>query len=196
MKTLLIGTHNRHKVKEISHLLSEIHFEIKSLDDFPKITEVEENGKTLEENAALKAKSYGDASGLLTIADDTGLEVDALNGAPGVFSARYAGAKCSYEDNNKKLIQELSNQTNRKAEFKCVIACYDPSKKTIEYAKGILEGEILDSCQGTNGFGYDPIFYIPNLKKTLAQITLEEKNKISHRALALFKTKEILKKYA
>ena len=195
MKSVLIGTNNRHKVKEISNLLIGMPLEVKSLLDFPKIQAVDETGKTLEENAILKAKSYGQATGLLTLADDTGLEVSALNDEPGVMSARYAGEQCSYEDNNRKLLKELLKQQDRKAKFRCVIACYDPKNNILEVVEGALEGKILESVRGQNGFGYDPIFYLPQFKKTLAELSLEEKNKISHRALALIKAKEILKKY-
>jgi XTP/dITP diphosphohydrolase len=194
MKTLLIGTNNRHKVKEISDLLKGLPFEIKSLLNFPNISPVDETGKTLEENAILKAKAYGKATSLLTIADDTGLEVPSLNGAPGVFSARYAGEQCSFKDNNQKLIKELSqSKLDRTAQFRCVIACYDPEKDFVQTVEGILKGEILDIARGTNGFGYDPIFLVPRLAKTLAELSLEEKNRVSHRALALFKAKELLK---
>lgn len=196
MRPILIGTNNRHKVKEISDLLRGMPFEVKSLIDFPNISSVEENGKTLEENAVLKAKSYGKVTGLLTLADDTGLEVPALNGAPGVISARYAGEHCSYEDNNRKLLKELTQEKNRKAKFRCVIACYDPVKDFLQVIEGNLEGEILESIRGNNGFGYDPLFFVPQLEKTLAELSLEEKNRVSHRALALIKVKEILKKYA
>lgn len=196
MKSVLIGTNNRHKVKEISEILRETPLEIKSLIDFPKVSSVDETGKTLEENAVLKAESYGKMTGLLTIADDTGLEVAALNGEPGVLSARYAGEHCSYEDNNRKLLQELSSEKNRKAKFRCVIACYDPVKNFSQTVEGVLDGEILNEIRGKNGFGYDPVFYLPQFEKTLAELSSEQKNRISHRAIALIKAKEILKTYA
>lgn len=194
MTTLLLGTHNKHKVKEISYLLENIPFKIQSLDDFPNLSPVEENGETLEQNAVLKAKTYAKLTGLLTVADDTGLEVAALNGEPGVKSARYAGENCSYEDNNRKLLRELAglNSNQRTAKFRCVIACYDPNSNWLQLAEGVLSGEILPEMKGKNGFGYDPIFYVPSLGKTLAELTLEEKNTISHRALALKQAKKIL----
>ncbi len=195
---ILLGTNNRNKVKEISKLLADLPVKIKTLDDFPGVAPVEEDGETLEENAIKKAHFYSKATRMFTLADDTGLEVAALNGAPGVYSARYAGENCSYEDNNRKLISELEKikATNRAARFRCVIACADAEKGFLKVVDGSLIGTILDSIQGTHGFGYDPIFFVPEVKKTLAELTLEEKNKISHRALALNKAKEILKEVA
>jgi XTP/dITP diphosphohydrolase len=197
MKTLLIGTHNRHKVKEIAQFLQDLPWTIKSLLDFPQIPPVQEMGSTLKENAILKAKTYAKATGLLTLADDTGLEVDALHGAPGVYSARYAGENCTYFDNNQKLLRALEGLTSeqRTAKFKCVVACYEPASDHLQIAEGVLEGEILTKMQGQNGFGYDPVFFVPHLKKTLAELDLFEKNKISHRALALKKAKQILYAY-
>lgn len=197
MKPIVLGTHNPHKVQEISHLLLELPFEIKTLKDFPNITPVEENSSTLEENAEKKAKFYAKKTGLLTLADDTGLEVHSLNGEPGVVSARYAGENCSYEENNKKLIAKLASKKgkDREARFRTIIACHNPETGRTQMVEGFIAGEILDAIQGNHGFGYDPIFYIPKLGKTLAELTLEEKNKISHRAIALLKIKEVLKKY-
>lgn len=197
MKPIVLGTHNPHKVDEISHLLLELSFEIKTLKDFPELTPVEENHNTLEENAEKKAKFYAKKTGLLTLADDTGLEVLSLNGEPGVFSARYAGENCSYEENNKKLIEKLSGKKgkDREARFRSIIACHNPETGRTQMVEGSIAGQILDTIQGVHGFGYDPIFYIPKLGKTLAELTLEEKNKISHRAIALMKIKGILKNY-
>lgn len=197
MQQILIGSHNLHKVKEISNLLSDLPVTIKSLSDFPSISEVVEDGKTLKENAMKKAKNYAEKTNLLTLADDTGLEVDALAGDPGVRSARYAGEHCSYSHNNKKLLANLAHCRNgeRGAHFRCVIALCEPKTRLIQTAEGILHGEILTEERGKNGFGYDPIFFIPHLKKTLAELSMEEKNRISHRAQAVLKAKEILKKY-
>lgn len=196
MRTILLGTNNRHKIKEISSLLSELNLEIKTLADFPAVPSVNEDGETLEENALKKAKHYAQATGLFTFSEDTGLEVPALNGQPGVLSARYAGEQCSYEDNNRKLLSELSKMKtgNRNAYFRTVIALYDPVSDSVKTVEGKRAGKILEKPRGKNGFGYDPVFYLPELKKTLAELTLEEKNKISHRALALLKAKEFLKK--
>ena len=195
MKELLIGTHNKHKTEEIARLLKDLPLAIKDLSRFPQIAPVEEDGDTLLENAVKKAKYYSEKTGLMTLADDTGLEVDALNGEPGVKSARYAGDHCSYQDNNLKLLQALSGAKNgdRTAHFKCVIACYDPKTKGLKTAEGKITGRILASPRGRNGFGYDPVFYMPELKKTLAELSMEEKNTVSHRALAVLKMKDILK---
>ena len=125
------------------------------------------------------------------------MEVLSLNGEPGVFSARYAGENCSYEENNKKLIEKLSGKKgrDREARFRSIIACHNPETGRTQMVEGSIAGQILETIQGNHGFGYDPIFYIPKLGKTLAELTLEEKNKISHRAIALMKIKEILKNY-
>lgn len=195
---ILLGTHNKGKVKEISGLLSGLPVTLKTLDDFPDVAPVEEDGETLEENAIKKAHFYSKATGLFTLADDTGLEVAALKGAPGVYSARYAGEGCSYDDNNRKLIAELARikAQDRTARFRCVIACADAEKGFLKVVDGFIIGQILDSVKGAHGFGYDPIFFVPELKKTLAEIPLEEKNRISHRAIALGKAREILKEVA
>lgn len=197
MQQILIGTHNPHKVKEISNLLSDLPLTIKSLSDFPSLAEVVEDGQTLKENAIKKAKNYAEKTNLLTLADDTGLEVAALGGEPGIRSARYAGAHCSYSDNNKKLLANLEHCRNgeREAHFRCVIALCHPGSGLIQTVEGTLRGEILREERGKNGFGYDPLFFIPHLKKTMAELSLEEKNRISHRAQAVLKAKEILKKY-
>lgn len=196
MKELLLGTHNRHKIEEISVLLSGLPLKVKTLNDFPGVAPVEETGQTLEENAALKAEAYSRLTGLLTLADDTGLEVEALGGQPGVLSARLAGEHCSYLDNNRKLIQMLSGFKGKKraARFRCVIALKNPGNGAVQTLEGAIQGEILNSLQGGNGFGYDPVFYLPDLKKTLAELTLDEKNKVSHRAIALEKTRKALEK--
>lgn len=195
---ILLGTHNKGKVKEISGLLSGLPVTLKTLDDFPNVAVVEEDGETLEENAIKKAHFYSKATGLFTLADDTGLEVAALKGAPGVYSARYAGEGCSYDDNNRKLIAELAKikAQDRTARFRCVIACADAEKGFLKVVDGSIIGHILDTVKGGHGFGYDPIFFVPELKKTLAEIPLEEKNRISHRAIALGKAREILKEVA
>ena len=189
---LLIGTHNTHKTREIAKLLEGLPVQIRDLTSLPKIGTVEEDGETLLENAVKKAKHYGNLSGLATIADDTGLGVEALNGEPGVKSARYAGQDCSYDDNNLKLLKMLSQTKNgsRSAVFKCVIALYDPGSGKVLTEEGALKGEILHSPRGQNGFGYDPVFYLPEAGKTLAELSPDEKNRVSHRAIALFKMKK------
>jgi len=192
VKEILIGTHNRHKAKEISDLLADLSIKIRTLNDFPTIPPTVEDGETLEENALKKAREYSTKSGLFTLADDTGLEVKALNGAPGVYSARFAGEDCGYLDNNKKLLELLSQKKDRSASFRCVVACVDVVAGFERIVEGKVEGSITEEMKGTNGFGYDPVFYLPLLKKTLAEITLDEKNKVSHRALAIQKAKEII----
>lgn len=194
-KEILLGTHNLHKIREILDLLSDLPITIRTLVDFPHISPVEEDGKTLEENAEKKAKFYSKSTGLLTLADDTGLEVAILKGEPGVRSARYAGENCSYEENNQKLLAKLSGMENgeRLARFRCCLALFDPEKKDLRIVEGSIQGEIVRMVQGKNGFGYDPIFYLPQLKKTLAELSLEEKNRVSHRAIAILKAKEILR---
>lgn len=194
-KTILLGTHNLHKIKEISDLLSGLPLTIKTLTDFPHILPVTEDGETLEENAIKKAKFYSKSTGLFTLADDTGLEVTILKGEPGVRSARYAGEHCSYKENNQKLLSELSKvgDEERSARFRCLLALLDPEKDNLQVVEGFIEGKILKIARGQNGFGYDPIFYLPKLDKTLAELSLEEKNRVSHRAIAILKAKEVLR---
>jgi len=161
-------------------------FEFKTLADFPGAPEIKEDGLTLEENAIMKARSAAVFTGLPALADDTGLEVDALNGAPGVFSARYAGPACSYAENNIKLLAALAGlpAAKRSARFRCVMALVYPGGKSLT-AQGLLEGFITIRARGEGGFGYDPIFEVTALGKTLAELAPEEKNSISHRAAAL-----------
>lgn len=195
MKEILLGTYNRHKAREISELLSDLHIGVRTLNDFKGVPEVHEDGETLEANAVKKAREYGKATGLFTLSDDTGLEVDALNGAPGVYSARYAGEDCTFEDNNRRLLKELEGvpAEKRTARFRCVIACFDPVRGEARTVEGALDGRIVEGLRGGNGFGYDPVFFVPELGRTLAELTLEEKNRISHRGRALRLAKEILK---
>lgn len=188
---LLIGTFNQGKLKEYINGLSGLSFELISLNDLSDIKEVKETGKTLEENACLKAKGYAEQSGLMTLADDTALEVEALNGGPGIYSARYAPDDKSRRG---KMLAELQSAKNRKARFRCVICLAAPSGNT-QCVEGQLVGEILSEERGANGFGFDPIFYVPELKKTLAELSLEEKNKISHRAKAMKQARMLLKKF-
>ena len=196
MKKILIATRNKGKLKEMADKLKDLNIQFLSLDDIRSIPpeyEPEETGKDLEENAIIKAKAYGEKSKILTLADDTGLEVDALGGRPGVYSARYASG--SDEDRYRKLLSEMQNisENQRTACFKCVMAIYNPSNKTVKICKGACEGKIAKEPVGDNGFGYDPVFYIPQIKKTFAQLTKEEKSKISHRGKALEKVEKILR---
>lgn len=185
---ILLGTANLHKVEEISSILKG-EFIIRSLEKGSSFIEPEEIGTTISENAAIKAVYYGDKYNLLTLADDTGLEVEALNGQPGVHTARFAGEHATYEDNNFKLLRAMDafkSKNKRKAIFKTCIGFYEPNSKKIFFTEGFLEGIIAFEPIGNNGFGYDPIF-IPNetYPQTLAQLSKEEKNLISHRGRAL-----------
>lgn len=186
---LLFATQNEHKISEIKKIISP-NIAIQSLGDIHDSTDIPETGTTLEENALIKARFVYTKFNQNCFADDTGLEVEALNGAPGVYSARYAGEPKSDEKNMIKLLEELKNKTNRKAHFKCVIALILNGKEIL--FEGILKGEILPEKSGTNGFGYDPIFLPENSSKTLAEMSMEEKNKISHRAIAVKKLVEFL----
>ena len=182
---LLIATRNKGKMRELRRLLGGAAREIVSLDDLGIEGEIEETGATFEENAALKAEGYGALSGLPTLADDSGLEVDALGGAPGVRSARYGGADATDADRVALLLENLrkTGATDRSARFRCVIAISAPGERTRLYS-GVCEGVIAPEPRGRNGFGYDPIFEFPNLGMTMAELTDDRKNALSHRARA------------
>ena len=185
---IVIATRNRHKAVELQTLLHGVGYDAVRLDEIDpdgKIPEVEETGTTFKENALLKAQAIAKAPGLPAIGDDTGLEVDALGGAPGIFSARYAGENCTYEDNVKKLLRELSDVADdrRTARFKTV-AVY-VHKETELSAEGVVEGVITEKEEGVGGFGYDPVFSVLDMKKTYAQLADEEKNRVSHRGKAI-----------
>jgi XTP/dITP diphosphohydrolase len=193
-KQIVLATQNKHKIKEIADILGDLeNIEILDLSSFPPMDPVIEDGLTLEANAIIKAKAVFEHTKVLSLADDTGLMVDYLLGAPGVFSSRYAGENVSYADNNKKLLQELKGIPPRKrgARFKCCIALYDGN--TIHTFEGAVEGKILTEVHGTAGFGYDPLFLPNDYSLTYAELGDTEKNKISHRYNALFLTKDYLK---
>lgn len=194
MKKLLISTGNQDKIIEIRDEYQELDYEIVAPGQLGLELDVEETGSTLEENALLKARAGARASNLLTLADDTGLEVDALDGRPGIYSARFAGEEATYADNNQKLLKLLKDfpEEERTACFVTVAALVDPATGREETVRGICCGRIISEFRGDNGFGYDPIFYLPEKGKTFAELTTEEKNKISHRANALKKMKKIL----
>ena len=184
---LLIATGNSGKVREYAELLSGISFELVSLKDLGITHEVDETGETFEENAWLKASEYAALSGLLTLADDSGLEVDALGGDPGVRSARYGGDACQGdEDRVNLLLKNLEDVPwdKRTARFRCVIAVVESGGTAVTQAEGSVDGMIQYSPQGVDGFGYDPVFFIPSHYRTLAQISLAEKNQLSHRGNA------------
>jgi len=181
---IVLATGNQGKLKEFREMVKDFPVEIKSLSDFGPIPAVIEDGKTFEDNAYKKALFTAKVLGIPAIADDSGLVVDALDGAPGVYSARYAGKQATDADNINKLLRELDGESNRKAAFECVLSIAVPSGPALTYV-GRCEGEITNTPRGEKGFGYDPVFYYPPLDKTFAEITMEEKNKVSHRGKAL-----------
>ncbi|MEN8134117.1 MAG: XTP/dITP diphosphatase [Thermodesulfobacteriota bacterium] len=181
---LVLATRNEGKVKELRKVLSAFDIDLRSLNDFGPIPEAVEDGETFDENAYKKAIFTAKVLGLPAISDDSGLVVAALDGAPGVYSARYAGENASDEDNVKKLLKEMAGQNDRRAAFHCVISIAVPSGPALTY-EGKCEGTITTEAAGNGGFGYDPVFFSPELGKTFAESTIEEKNKISHRGRAL-----------
>jgi XTP/dITP diphosphohydrolase len=182
--TLVIATTNTGKTDEIRDMLNGFPVNVKSLADFGPTPPVEEDGETFDDNAYKKASFVSKILGLPALADDSGLVVNALDGAPGVFSARYAGENATDEDRYTKLLAEMKGQTNRRAAFECVISIAVPSGPALTY-EARCEGLIAQGPAGENGFGYDPIFYFPPLNKTFAQLTREEKSRVSHRGKAL-----------
>lgn len=181
---LVIATRNKGKTSEIGKLLAGRGFVIKNLDDFGPIPEIEEDGATFDENAYKKASFAARVLGFAAMADDSGLVVEALGGAPGVMSARYAGPEASDARRCEKLLSEMAGQANRKAAFECVISIAVPTGAALTY-EGRCEGELTEKPAGENGFGYDPLFYYPPLEKTFAQLSADEKNRVSHRGKAL-----------
>ena len=181
---IVLATTNKGKTREIRNLLQGFPIEIKDLSDFGPIPEVIEDGETFDDNAYKKASFTARILGYPAIADDSGICVDALDGAPGVYSARYAGENASDADNVKKMLDALKNHDNRNATFKCVISIAVPTGAALTY-EGECNGVITKQPMGDNGFGYDPLFFYPELNKTFAQLTIEEKALVSHRGLAL-----------
>ena len=195
LNTIVLATQNRDKREELQEALSEFTVKILFLNDFPFIGEIEEVGKTLLENSMIKAKTVHNLTQLPVIADDTGLEVEALNGAPGIYSAHYAGEDVTYEDNVNKLLAEMENipLENRKAQFRTVISFVDKDREL--WTEGTIKGIIGETAKGKNGFGYDPVFFVPELEKTFSELSIGEKNKISHRGLAMKKFRILLREY-
>lgn len=192
-KTIVVATKNPGKAKEFKNLFQDKYqYKVETLLDHPELKEVEETGTSFEENAILKAKEIAKQLNKLVIADDSGLVVEALGGAPGIYSARYAGPEKSDQKNNEKLLKELDhvNSKNRQAYFNCTLALAGPQAETIT-VNGRLEGEIAYEEKGSNGFGYDPLFYLPALGKHLAELSQDKKNEISHRAIALEKLDQL-----
>jgi XTP/dITP diphosphohydrolase len=182
---IVLATHNRDKCAEMEAIMKDMPIQLLTLNEFPEIEEIIEDGQTLEENALIKAKTVHKITHLPAIADDTGLEVDALGGQPGIYSARYAGENCSYSDNVNKLLKEMANipLKKRAALFKTAIAYVDENMELT--TDGVVEGVIIDVMKGIDGFGYDPVFYMPGMKKTYAEMSMNEKNQISHRGKAV-----------
>jgi len=193
---VFVATRNRNKVRELEALLADTELTLLSYRDFDDLPEVPEEGETLEENATAKAVALAKVTGMLTIADDSGLEVDALDGRPGVKSARYAAADATDKANNEKLLTELDGvpEWKRTARFRCAIALATP-EGLIAVVEGACEGRIALEERGTEGFGYDPLFLKEDYTKTFAELSLELKNRVSHRALALEKALMAIENY-
>ena len=191
----VLASSNKNKIKELKAILSRImaDAEVITIGEAGITDEIVEDGETFAENAMIKAKVAA-SLGMVGIADDSGLVVDAIGGEPGVYSARYAGGHGDDSANNAKLLEKMQGQSNRRAAFVCVIACVFPKGEAPIIAEGRVEGEILEAPKGEGGFGYDPLFFVPELGKTLAQASADEKNAISHRANALKSFAEIFEK--
>jgi len=202
--TIVVATQNKGKVREFSHAFDKLGITVRSMFDYPELPEIIEDGATFAENARIKAKVVGDALQLPVLADDSGLSVDALEGAPGIYSARYAGIGAQDEDNNAKLLRELAAHGSEleldepvhgqppehvkllsAARFRCALALYDPAAAVFYESEGQVEGWILDHPAGAGGFGYDPLFWLPSYGRTMAEISKDEKQLISHRGQAL-----------
>ena len=196
MKKIIFATSNEGKMREIREIMRDMDIELLSLKDAGLNPDIEENGKSFEENAIIKAKQVMELTGEIVLADDSGLEVDYLGKAPGIYSARFLGEDTSYDIKNQYIIDKLANAKGgeRSARFVCVIACAFPDGKIIT-SKGTIEGYIAGQISGRNGFGYDPIFYVPEYNCTTAEMSPELKNEISHRGKALRDMKAKLKNY-
>ena len=193
---IILATHNLDKCKELKKSFSNTSIKILTLQDFPEIKEIIEDGSTLEENAFIKSRTVYNITKIPTISDDTGLEVDVLNGGPGVYSARYAGSNCSYSDNVNKLLESMENIDDRlrTAKFRTIVTFINKDMELV--AEGSVQGTITRKAKGNRGFGYDPIFYIPSYKKTFAEMTLDEKNKFSHRSHAIHNLQLLFKEHS
>jgi XTP/dITP diphosphohydrolase len=187
--SIVIATRNKGKTAEIWEMLKDFPVIIKNLDDFGPIPEIEEDGETFDENAYIKASVTARILGLPALADDSGLMVEALDGAPGVHSARYAGENTTDKQRCEKLLEEMKGKTNRKAAFECVISIAVPTGPALTY-EAHCEGLITEKPAGKNGFGYDPVFFFPPLKKTFAELTRREKSRVSHRGKAFEELKK------
>ena len=194
---VIVATRNKGKIREIREALKGLGLRIYALSDFSDVPEIEEDGKSFAENALKKAHFYSKYFGKLTIADDSGLEVDGLKGLPGIYSARYAGEGASSRENNQKLLREMQGLpiSKRGARFKCIIAVVSHDGKEA-VAEGSCKGRIGFKEKGKKGFGYDPLIILPNYRKTMAELSLEEKNAISHRGKALRKIRKIIQSFS
>ena len=194
MKDIIIATKNKGKAKEFETMFAPLGYRVLTMLDLEDAADVEETGETFEENAILKSEALSRQYNTIVVADDSGLMIDALDGRPGVYSARYAGENKDDEANIDKVLDEMKDvpEEKRTARFYCALAVSRPGHDTVTFS-GTVEGTILSGRKGGNGFGYDPIFYVPELGKTTAEMAPEEKNVISHRAKALQKLRENLK---
>ena len=193
MEKIVFATANEGKVKEIKEILKDFPIEVASMKDMGITADIEENGSTFEENSLIKARTLVKLTGLPALADDSGLEVDYLNGEPGIYSARYLGRDTDYDYKNNYIINKLSDAKDkeRSARFVCVISLVLPDGREF-VERGVVEGLIGYEQKGENGFGYDPIFYLPEYGKTSAELSPDEKNKISHRGKALSAMKKLI----
>lgn len=193
---MIVATRSKGKIREIREALKGLGLRIYALSDFLDVLEIEEDGKSFTENALKKARFYSRYFGKLTLADDSGLEVDSLKGLPGIYSARYAGEGASSQENNQKLLREMQGVplSKRGGGFKCIIAVVSPDGREA-IAEGSCKGRIGFREKGKKGFGYDPLFILPKYRKTMAELSLKEKNKISHRGKALKKIRKIIKAF-
>ena len=191
---LILASGNKGKIAEFQHLLDELHIQVQSMKEYPQIGEIVEDGTTFAENALKKARAVCTATGKPALADDSGLMVDYLNGAPGIYSARFAGEGHDDAANNRKVLELLQGvpDAERGAQFFCAIAIVLPDGREFT-VEGICRGHLLHTLQGEGGFGYDPLFYVPQLGKTFAELSMEEKNEISHRGMANRKAVEIIR---
>lgn len=195
-RELVVGTNNRDKCREIQKMLSGISLKVSALSDHPECGEVHENGRTFEENAKKKARAYSKHTGALVLADDSGLMVNYLNGRPGVYSARFAGPGCTYQDNNRKLLRLLKKlpAARRGAKFVCVMALYDRGR-FVATVKGECRGHIAERELGANGFGYDPVFIPEGYQRSFGELSPSTKNRLSHRGKALRNAKREIIRY-
>jgi len=196
IQRVIVATANAGKFREIGYILDSLPFKLACLADFPEIGPLEEHGETFEENALAKARTAARETGLVALADDSGLVVDALDGAPGVYSARYAGPDADDASNNARLLKEMASVRGeaRSARFECVACLCTPGGKH-EFFHGQCRGRILEAPRGSGGVGYDPLFFVPELDRTFAELPPDVKNRISHRAKAFAKAKERLPFY-